>query len=1050
MDKENNNSTSKEKITKLENKIIENKENREEDNSKDKRIEKKETEAKKVVNQEKIEENKKMKKEKDDNKNETTDITEINRPDKEKKKKRLIWVLIIALIALIVGYIYLRGSYLEVLEVGKEYISSFNQSLKTKTMVYLVNFVIVYVLVWFTNTRIKKGLENFAKDEKIENNKMPNKSIAFTIALIVTVFTSRFIYDRFVLFSNATQFEVSDPIFNLDLGFFIFQLPFIKFMFMYFMVAFLGLAIYMGIYYIISMNFVFDGIDRRDLKNSIIPKQISKYVLLFAIFLSFYFLANTFSIETEQFLNQQSSNSLVSSYHLYGAGISDVTIKLWGYRLLSLIIIVSTYYAIKSFINKKTKNMVLSIIVVPSYLLVMFLVLLVFNAAYVSPNEYDKQKRYINYNISATQNAYKISGEETVLSEEANIEAQDIENNQYVIDNSAIITSDLVSQDLTSSLTAKGYYTYPTTNIGLYNINGSRRLVYVSPREISSSSAYGSKTYEYTHGYGAIITSANEVDNNGNIINYQKGLDDSKENQVVAITQPRIYFGLQTNNSCVVNAKDEKEFDYPHLDSTNAENATYSYEGDAGLKLNFLDRLILSIKEGDFNLAFSSKITSDSKIITNRNILNRVKSILPSLTYDEEPYLVIRDNGSMVWVIDAYTETDCYPYSQMTDLKNSLAIKEKINYIRNSCKVIIDCYSGETTYYITDNNDPIIMAYQKMYPDLFSEKQIPEDIKVHLVYPKYLYNIQAKIAERYHSVQPDVLYRGDDVWEVATHNTGKVLTKTGTDFEPYYTIVKTIDSDDNNLGLVLPYTPKDKQNLISYTVGTSDGNGANVFKIYKYAADTNILGPMQLDTQIVQDESISTEVKDLNVTGMKLTKNMIIVPLNNKFLYIEAIFGQNINEEKSLQALKKVIVASGNKAAIGSDLDKVIEKLVSEEAKEIEVESTDSVSEVAEALIKANANLKKSSDANDWEMTGKDISKIQELIDKLEEVKKKEDEEKKKAKNEESANTINSNQIDNEIFEDVFAQDTNSERDNANGINNNTNEEESSWFNFKF
>ena len=177
---------------------------------------------------------------------------------------------------------------------------------------------------------------------------------------------------------------------------------------------------------------------------------------------------------------------------------------------------------------------------------------------------------------------------------------------------------------------------------------------------------------------------------------------------------------------------------------------------------------------------------------------------------------------------------------------------------------------------------------------------------------------------------------------------------------------------------------------------------------------------------------------------------MIIVPMNNKFLYVETIFGQNINEEKSLQVLKKVIVASGNKAAIGSDLDKVIEKLVSEEAKEIEVESTDSVSEVAEALIKANANLKKSSDANDWEMTGKDIAKIQELIEKLEEVKKKEDEEKKKAKNEESANTINSNQIDNEIFEDVFAQDTNSERDNANGINNNTNEEKSSWFNFKF
>ncbi len=390
----------------------------------------------------------------------------------------------------------------------------------------------------------------------------------------------------------------------------------------------------------------------------------------------------------------------------------------------------------------------------------------------------------------------------------------------------------------------------------------------------------------------------------------QKGFEDT--NDVVSITQPRIYFGMETNDTVVTNSKDKKEFDYPILDSTYAENAENSYDGKAGLSLNFIDRIILAIKERDLKLAFSGNVTSESKILTNRNIIKRAQTVMPYLMYDEEPYLVITEEGKLVWVLDAYTISNDYPYSQKTTIRETSTSKLELNYIRNSVKVLIDSYDGTISFYITDRTDPIAMAYFNIYPDLFAdlEEKIPADISEHFIYPTYLYNIQADIITRYHNIQPDVLYRSNDIWEIATYNTGKVMTKTGTDIMPYYTMTKLVNEENPKLGLVLPYTPQGRQNLIAYLVGSYDNSGNSQLTIYKYQADSNILGPMQLDTQIGQDEIVTKELETLNVNGIKVTKNMTIVPINNMLLYVESIYTQYINEQDALPTLKKVIVAS--------------------------------------------------------------------------------------------------------------------------------------------
>lgn len=538
----------------------------------------------------------------------------------------------------------------------------------------------------------------------------------------------------------------------------------------------------------------------------------------------------------------------------------------------------------------------------------------------------------------------------------------------------------------------------------MYDVDGKETLVYVSPREIISNETrtYNNKMHEYTHGYGAIITSASTTSETGALKYIKSNFVDTDEN--IRIKEPRIYFGLQTNEVIATNKNEKTEYDYPLTSTSNSYN---TYNGKAGIQLGFLDRLVLGIKEGKIKLAFSSNINSESNIIIKRNILQRVKKVLPYLQYDENPYMVITDSGKMVWVIDCYTTSNSYPYSQVTNLIQDNGTVKKINYIRNSAKVIVDSYDGTMKFYITDRTDPIIMAYWKMYPSLFEDKdaKIPEDISKHFVYPAYLYNIQADILKQYHEVQPEVLYRSDDVWDTAKENTSKVTTLIGTDIKPYYTLVKTVDSNKEKLGLVIPYTITEKQNINSYLVGSCNENGEKVLKLYKFNKDVAILGTLQLDTLVEQDEKISAELNAIEVMGAKIEKNIIVIPVNNTLLYVEPIFQVLQNENKTSPILKKVIVASGNKVAIGNNIREALANLLSQDAVSIKIE-TGNIEDLIDEIIKANNNLTESNKSNNWALVGQDIEKLQSLINELEKLKN-EEEQNKKAQEQENVSQSN-------------------------------------------
>ena len=919
----------------------------------------------------------------------------VNENKKQNKVRKTI-VTIVLILAAIILYIIERGQYLEIKEIGENYLPIFWQNLRNISITAILNFIIVFTVIYISTSKIKDGLKTFFEDEKKAMPKLPQKSIAFIIATIVTIATSSYILQKALPCFYNTQFVATDPVFGLDIGYFVFIWPFLELITLYALVAIIAATVYMAIYYLIVFNVYFDGISRESVKKSSIEKQalsnLKKIIVLFAILI----LLLTQNIGVQKFIVL--SDDQTENYSIFGAGITETTIRLWGYVGLSIIMVLSVLKAIKEFTKGNTKKIIKALLIVPSYLVILAIGMLGFNLIYVNSNELDKERPYIAENIKNTKAAYGIDIEEEVIKDEGTITQSAITANSETINNIPIANAETVLKDLEGSQTTKGYYKFTRAQIGNYTIDDKQQLVYVTPREIANAKAtYNNKTYEYTHGFGAIITSATSTTSSGNINHIQKSFEQTDE--VVNVSEPRIYFGLETNSTVVTNSNNKKEFDYPTENAlSNTEN---TYDGPAGLKANFLDRLVLSLREKDVNLVFSGNVKSDSKIITNRNIIQRAKTVMPYLEYDQNPYLVIRNNGELVWVLDAYTTSNNYPYSQRTMLENNGITKKEINYIRNSVKVIINAYTGEVTFYRTDKTDPIAMVYEKTYPDLFAKEEIPEDISNHFVYPEYLYSIQAEVLERYHNIQPDVLYRSDDIWDVATHNTSSKMTSTkGTAIKPYYTMLKTSDSNSSRLGLVLPYTPYGKQNIKAYLVGSCDENGNNVLKLYNHTEDSNVLGPMQLDTQLSQDERISKEIDSLNVTGTKISKDIIIVPIDNTLLYVEPIYQQYVNETDSLPVLKKVVVASGTKVAIGDTFTQALTNLVSQYAVNIEVGNSDNIDELVSLIIKANNNLKTSTQSNDWEQIGKDTKKLQTLIDRLEEVKaeldKKEQEEQEK------------------------------------------------------
>ena len=917
---------------------------------------------------------------------------------KNKSKLRGKIVAISMILAIGIIYCLLRGNYLEIKEIGEKYLDVYWKNTIYTYITFLFNFIFLFLSFYMTNRTIKKGLQVFFEDEKKEMPKFPNKSISFIIALVGSTLTTPLLLNKILLGFSNSKFGINDPVFNVDIGFMVFVKPMIQFILVYLLIVVIATLVYSMLYSIIILNKTFDGVSRESITKVNLTEKIGSRIKIVAVLVSliiiFFIVTN---IGNEKFMGINFNDG--TSYSMYGAGKADATVKLFGYVFLAFLAMYSILDAYKSLKIRNVKRVVGDALIVPIYLIGLAVILAVYQMVFIGTETLASNEKYIESNIEFTKQAYGIKPDYSTIEYSGTITEEEINNNTSILNNIDIATKQNVLQDFQISNTSKGYYSYRNTQIQEYNIDGVNTLAYVTPREIlNDNTTYYNRTFKYTHGYGSVITKAGSTDENGYMDIIEGELGDLS-NEPIPINQPRIYYGIETYSTAVINSN-ENEVDYVYED-TNKETYNH-YDGKSGMKLNLLDRIIIALKERDFQLVFSHMTSSQSKILTNRYVIDRAKAILPYLKYEENPYMVIDDSGNQYWVIDAYTTSNFYPFSQKTNLTDL----QEINYIRNSVKVIVNAYDGTTKFYITDRNDPIAMAYNNIYPTLFAkaDESIPEDISKHFVYPETLYNIQSEMIEKYHNIKSEVLYRGNDIWEIAKTSANK-----NDKMQPYYTMVRN-SKGDSSLGLVIPYTPYGKQNIVAYMIGTVE-DGKYVLRVKNFSSTSNVLGPIQIQTQIDQDESIASEIASLNTTGTKTTKRLIAVPINNTILYVETIYQQLINETTQKPTLKRVVVASGNKIAIGNNISDALDNLLSQYAVDIEVGNTDNMDDLAKAIIKANENLKNSSKSLDWKLYGEDMQVLTGLIDQLQTVV----EEQEKVKDEQNKSVNNTTNITEEI-----------------------------------
>lgn len=899
------------------------------------------------------------------------------------KKKRLNFRLVLVIAVLIIflagAYITSRAEYLKIREIDTKYTSIFMKNFYMRGGMFLVITLTTYILFYINNRIIRKGLKQFFDEENKLMPKLPNKSIAFIASLGAGIASLKFLYTKYIVCINAASFVIRDPVFNMDIGFYMFVLPFIKALLIFLLVVAMIMVIYTAIYYMITINISFEkGIDMESLKKNTLIGQVKFWVIIFVILDCGYILVAGQDILTGDMLTIKDKVGTT----LTGAGTADTFIKLWGYRLFSVIVLISVINIIRNANSEKFRKAIAAASVIPLYLVIMFGVLIYFQEIYVKSSELDKEKEFLKYNIEATKDAYGIDITAKNITNYDIITNELVEENQDVIQNIPIFNQEVIGKTIDDMQEDAIYYEYGYSNLGVYyGKNGEKTLVALTPREVLDDSArsYNNKTFQFTHGYGVVVSDPSSPDKNGYITTIQSEFNE-RNTDIIHISEPRIYYGLETDNEIIVNSKFGEEFDYP-IGVTDYEE--YSYEGESGQHLNFLDRFVLGMDTGNYRIVLSKYWDEDAKIITTRNVLERVKLLLPYIEYDENPYLVVDDSGKLVWVIDGYTTSCNYPYAQITTITRDNGTKDKINYIRNSVKILVDSYTGETKFYITDRDDPIIMMYRNMYPDLFMdlEENIPESIQRNLLYPQYLFEIQSKVLRTYHDITEDSLYRADDVWSGITDGEKEINSK--------YTMLKTIGMNTSELGLVKAYSKEGKESLIAYSVGYYE-EGKPKLGLYKFSADSSILGISQLNSLIEEDETISSNLESLNVSGVKMVKDVLIVPIGNTILYVEPVYQVRANELET-QVLKKVIVSSGNKVAIGDNLETAIENLLSDKnSVKLEYVDMEDIEQVIDSVLEANGNLKDSISSGDLEMIGKDLATLEELLEQLEVLREQE------------------------------------------------------------
>ena len=699
---------------------------------------------------------------------------------------------------------------------------------------------------------------------------------------------------------------VVDPIFGKPLNFYLFTLPAWELVADWLMLlAVIGLAVAIFFFLISGGTRALEG--RR---SSYIPLPWRGLSITFAFLL----LILAMQVYIGRFEQLLADHTVFS-----GVTYTDAHVMLTGLLVVCIALLLGAVIAAVSAVSSAPRGRWLATAIVPAA--VCYLALQAcgwyVSSFIVKPNELVKEQPFIGYNIEFTRQAYgldRISRRE--FSAETTVEAADAVNNQATLENIRLWDWHALQDTLRQIQEIRTYYDFPDIDIDRYEIDGRVRQVMLSARELSvdklpeSSRNWINEKLVYTHGYGVTMNPVNGFTPEGLPTLILSNMPIQSTVPSLTVTRPEIYFGQLTNNDVYVKTR-QKEFNYPQGEA----NSLTSYDGKGGIVLGgFLRRILIALDRGDLaKLPFSDDVTRESRLLMRRNVLARVSALAPFLTFDSDPYIVVGDDGRLSWILDAFTTSDSYPYSRHYSLGD-----DTINYARNSVKVVIDAYDGTTTFYVFDAGDPIIATYRSIFPSLFKDAAaMPPALRKHVRYPEVLLKLQADVYGLYHMTNPETFYNREDLWTPATEaglsESGEQTTQP---MEPNFVLMKLPDETGMEFVNILPFTPANRNNLIGWIAGRSDGAHYGTAVVYDFPKTRLVDGPLQVEARIDQNAQLSGQLTLWNQQGSHVRRgNLLVIPTGKALLYAEPIYLQA--ERSPMPELRLVVLALQDRLAYG-------------------------------------------------------------------------------------------------------------------------------------
>lgn len=838
---------------------------------------------------------------------------------KTKKIATSIILGILVIIAILASSINIIIDYQWFKELG--YLSVYF----TKIMAVLKLTVPVFLVVFIGITIYYRSLiPNIRKIKKvIEIDKVKERRsfkiflvINFIISMVFSiVFSSEYWY-KILEYTSSTEFSLTDPIFNKDISFFVFKLPLIQslynssisFMILLVVGTFVIYMILTAKDKIFSKNVQVDGRNIKNLTSGITSfagKQLAVVAAFIMLLISLGYMISGWNLA-------YSPRGIV-----FGASYTDVAVSLKFFKVITIVALVGAFVVFFSIMAKKAKPIIISVVLIVILMIGENLAAGVVQKFIVQSNEKSLEKPYIEHNINYTKKAFNIDEiKEENFEIKNELSSENLKENEEIIDNIKVNSYRPALEFYNQFQYIRYYYKFNDIDIDRYNINGKYNQVFVAARELDfeklddNSITWQNKHLAYTHGYGVVMSKVNSVTSEGQPDFIMSNIPISNETNI-PIENPRIYFGEGSNDYSIVNTK-LGELDYP----VGGENATNNYDGNAGIKMTFLNKLIFALKEQNPKFILSNDITSDSKIILHKNVMERVNKIAPFLRYDKDPYVVISDNR-LYWIVDGYTTSDKFPFSQPMD---------GINYIRNSVKVVIDAYNGDTNFYVVDESDPIAMTYSKIFPELFKKSsELSEDLKAHFRYPEDLFTIQSNVLSKYHVSDPGVFYNGDDVWSMA-EDKEKVEAEQKFN-EADYVTMKLPNESKQEMVILEYFNTKGRDNMVAMYGARMDGENYGKMFLYEFPTGGTIYSPMLFKQKINQDPVISKELSLWDTKGSEVQfGDILIVPIENSLLYVEPLY-LRASGDKSIPEMKNVIVGYGDKLVLAPNIETALKNI---------------------------------------------------------------------------------------------------------------------------